>query len=1061
MGDITEISARKSADQGQRRQVSVLFADMVGYTSIVASLEEEKALEFVRTVYDMLVRAVEENGGTVRDFAGDSIMALFGIPDALEDPALRACRTAMSIHAAFDAAAAGFEKRFGVRPEVRVGISSGTVLMASVQGESGPTTAVGNTVNLAARLENLAPSGGSLICDTTRGLVEWITELSFFGEHPIKGLSAPQKLWQLQAVHDDATRFDASVAQGLSNYVGRMGELDAMSKALVRSNTVRSVVDLVAEPGLGKTRLVFEFLRRLPSDETAVLTGHCFADGQQVPFLPFLEIIRNSFQINEADNPLRVQAKLEAGLKKTGLFSWQNLGLMMNLLGIDPPEGSLEGLDGVLIGLRVRALMVDLLKEKCTRDRVILLVEDGHWIDSASEDLLAIMVEDPDLSNLMIIQTRRPEYTPGWLGKSGVTTITLGPLGVEDVTDLAQSRLGVTELPDGLAEQLTDRSGGNPLFGEEILSFLLDQGSLRVEEGKALCDADIGESGLPLTMRSLLTARIERLQPEDREVLQAAAVMGRRFDPGLLSQIVENADETGAALQRLQTQDVLYREANSSDYIFKHVLLRDSVYQSLVLSRRSELHLAIADALVQRNANRLQETAEALAYHYGQTDRTDQAFRYSALAGDKSLGVYSLDEANRYFVAALELYQSDPECATDEQFASYMASFALCANISLRVKTIIELAGTVRPILQKVGDSQHHALFLHHYVSCLVCNGKYHEAHWVQQELTEMAARLKDPASQAYAMVNELSVSIYHSPIGNERFEARKREIEAVLEDIDDAYIHNFYLATVGWNELTRGRVARAHATSDRMIALGKSKNDPRALGYGTAMKALIAMVTDDHELALKMAEEARSASRAEFELAIAEAARVSAMVPLEKPGAIEVVQQHIKTCTEKGWALFAFGPAAMLGVAYALNGQVTAGLRQIEDAIQKRTDQGTLVSADWARLFLCEMYLSILTGEGGGSIKVLFRNFWSIVWILLFGEKRLIAMIEMVRRNPQFDEKGHYIARCDMMMGLLYKAKKKKTQAKDYLTKARVVVESAGRSPMLTRIDAALAELA
>ena len=569
------------------------------------------------------------------------------------------------------------------------------------------------------------------------------------------------------------------------------------------------------------------------------------------------------------------------------------------------------------------------------------------------------------------------------------------------------------------------------------------------------------DSGLPVTMRSLLAARIDRLQSEDRELLQAAAVIGRRFDPGLLALLIGNGEDTGVALQRLQALDVLYRETNSSDYIFKHVLLRDSVYQSLVLSRRAELHLAIADALVERNANRLQEAAETLAYHYGQTDHTDKAFRYSAMAGAKSLGVYSLDEANRYFVAALELYQSDPECASNEQFAEFLASFALCSNISLRVKTIIDLARTVRPILQQVGDNRHHALFLHHYVSCLVCNGKYHEAHWVQQELTDMARRLKDPASVAYAMVNELSVSIYHAPIENERFEAKKREIEAALAKIDDAYIQNFFLATVGWNELTRGRVARAHAASDRMIALGKTKNDPRALGYGTAMKALIAMVSDDHELALKMAEEARKASQVEFELAIAEAARVGAMVPLEKPGALDVVQQHIRKCNEKGWTLFTFGPATMLGVAYALKGQVAAGLRQVEWAIQKRTDEGTMVSADWARLFLCEMYLAILTGEGGGSPGVLIRNFRSIVWVLLFGRKRLIAMIEQVRKNPQFDEKGHYIARCDMIMGLLYKAKRKKSQAIDHLTRARVIVETAGQSPMLKRIDTALAELA
>ncbi|MES0826437.1 ATP-binding protein [Ruegeria sp. SCP11] len=282
--------------------------------------------------------------------------------------------------------------------------------------------------------------------------------------------------------------------------------------------------------------------------------------------------------IGDTDNPLRVQVKLEAGLKKYGLLSQQNLGLMMNLLGLTPPQGALEGLDGVLTGLRTRELLIALLKQKCIRDLVILLIEDGHWIDSASAELLAAMIKETGLSNLLIIQTRRPEYTPGWLGKAGVSTLALEPLEIQEFSTLAQNRLDVDALPDGLAEQLADRAGGNPLFGEEILSFLLDQEILHVENGSAQIEADISESGLPVTMRSLLTARIERLEPDDRALLQAAAVIGRRFDPGLLSQIVESADLTGAALQRLQTHDVLYREPNSSDYIFKHAMLRDSVY---------------------------------------------------------------------------------------------------------------------------------------------------------------------------------------------------------------------------------------------------------------------------------------------------------------------------------------------------------------------------------------------------------------------------------------------------------------------------------------------------
>ena len=395
----------------------------------------------------------------------------------------------------------------------------------------------------------------------------------------------------------------------------------------------------------------------------------------------------------------------------------------------------------------------------------------------------------------------------------------LNPLGTDDIKHLVQTRLGVDTLPDALVRQVTDRAGGNPLFGEEILSFLMEHGALRIASGKVDFDAALGESGLPVSMQSLFAARMDRLQPEDRALLQAAAAIGRRFDPGLLSLVFERPDETGAALRRLQAQDIVYRETNSSDYVFKHVLLRDTVYQSLVSERRAELHLAIAEAMETRNEGRLAEVAETLAYHGALTNRTDLAFTYCALAGAKSLGVFSLAEANRYFAAALALYQREPDCASAGQFGAFLADYALCSNISLQVKTHDRLGNQASGRSSMAfGDSRHHVLFLHHYVSCLVCNARYLDALSVQQELSAMALRLGDVASMAYALVSELSVSSYCAPISNEAFQSKRREAEAALATVDDAYLQNFYLATLGWNEVSSGRVVEAREAADRMI---------------------------------------------------------------------------------------------------------------------------------------------------------------------------------------------------------------------------------------------------
>lgn len=248
------------------------------------------------------------------------------------------------------------------------------------------------------------------------------------------------------------------------------------------------------------------------------------------------------------------------------------MGLLLDFLGLQPPDGALDGLDGALIGLRTRDLLPALLKVQCRINMVVLRLEDIHWIDGASEELLRKLIASDANSNLLVIQTRRPEYVPGRCGSPVVTSLAPRPLAADDIRDMAQTRLGVDALPDALVRQVTERAGGNPLFGEEILSFLIQQGALRIDGSKANFDAALGESGLPASMQSLLTARIDRLQEEDRALLQAAAAIGRHFDPGVFSLVVEKADETGAALRRLQAQDIVYCETGSSDYIFKHVL---------------------------------------------------------------------------------------------------------------------------------------------------------------------------------------------------------------------------------------------------------------------------------------------------------------------------------------------------------------------------------------------------------------------------------------------------------------------------------------------------------
>ena len=408
---------------------------------------------------------------------------------------------------------------------------------------------------------------------------------------------------------------------------------------------------------MGKSRLVYEFRRRIGSERAFVLSGSCSPDGQQTPFLPFIEVVRGSFRVSAGEAEKEIAQKLEVGLTAVDLNSVRNLGLLLHLLGLNVPGGALTGLDGVFIGLRTRDLLQQLLEARCRLSPVVMVIEDLHWIDTVSEELLGKILNSEAKLRLLVLTTRRPEYAPPWLGCSVVTKLPLEPLPVGDIRRLVQARLGVEVLPETLVRQVAEKAEGNPLFAEEIVSFLTERGVLRGMAGRLEFDTNAVAKALPASVQSLLTARVDRLAPKDRTLLQAASVIGRRFDTELLAAAMDDVDDIDARLAAMQALDLVRSESKSSDYSFKHALVRDALYQSLLTEARMALHSKIAEEIERRSGNRLIEVAETLAYHYSQTDNANKAFAYLSMAGSRSLNVYSLEEAEAHFSAAIALVE--------------------------------------------------------------------------------------------------------------------------------------------------------------------------------------------------------------------------------------------------------------------------------------------------------------------------------------------------------------------------------------------------------------------
>ena len=1047
---------------GERRPVTVLFADLVGFTAFAERAGEEAAYRLAQRIASLLRDAVEAQGGILNSFMGDGAMALFGVPHALEDAPLRACRAALLIQDQLARQATEIEIGHGLRPQMRVGLNTGLAVVARVEvGEGASGTALGDTTNLASRLQALAEPGTVLLSEATHRLVQGMVETTFCGEHRIKGKSEPQRVYRLDSIRYGAARFEAAVSRGLGTFVGRERELETLEQGLAQARSQICVIDLVAEPGMGKSRLLHEFRRRIGKDRAFFLAGNCAPDGQQTSFLPLIEVVRGSFRIVAGDSEKEVAQKLEMGLAALGSESARNLGLLLHLLGLSVPDGALRGLDGVLIGLRTRELLQQLLEARCRLSPVVMVIEDAHWIDSASAEVLQKIVESEAALRLLLIQTRRPEYKPSWLDRTSVTALHLQPLPAGDVRRLLQTRAGIDAVPEALVRHVVDKAEGNPLFAEEIVSFLAERGVLRIAAGKLDFDASAVAAALPASVQNLLTARVDSLSAKDRGLLQAASVIGRRFDPQLLAVAVGGTGGIEARLAAMETLDLIRPERNSTDYAFKHALVQDALYQSLLTEARTALHLKVAEEIERRSGNRLIEVAEVLAHHYSHPASADKAFTYLSMAGSKSVGVYSLDEAATHFTAALGLLDQNPDCASDGQVAEFLVSYTLLLNMTAKFNATIAVLQRFLPRIDRLGDQPRAVLIRHNYVFVLLWNTRYREAAAIQRGTSEMAERLGDSRSKAYALTGELLVSTIAAPKPLEEFEALKKEVLQAASDTSDAYIQNWARFVVAWEEFHLGRMNQARDAARDLMEVGRLLEDPRSTGLGLCVLALIALLSDSYAEALEYSEQSIAVAVTPFDRETAINIKGCVLALLRRTEeALPLLEAFRRRAFADGDLYSLTTSDSVIAVSNVLQGKIGTGIGLLEEAMARREREGYRAAADWYRLFLAEVYLQIIERKEKLPLGVLLRNLPILLKVMATGSSRIRARMTEVLGNPRLHRAGHFVGRAQMILGLLYKNRKKPAAALEHLTEARRIFAQFGKTPMLTRVDAALAEL-
>jgi class 3 adenylate cyclase len=1046
--------------EAERRQVTVLFADMVGFTAFSERSGEEAAFTLMQSLARLMEDAVRERGGVVQSFTGDGIMAVFGAPVAHEDAPLRACRAALAILEKVKAAGGDLEARHSARPQLRIGVNSGPAVVGKVQGgvDAG-VTVLGDTVNVTARLQALAEPGSAVMSEATHRLVEGLVEASFVGEHQIKGKSDALKAYRLYSVRERTTRFDAKVQRGLTRYVGRDRELEKLERGFNGIGAGLQVFDIDGEPGIGKSRLVHEFLGQIVKERARVLTGSCTPDGQQTPFLAFIEIVRGAFRLWPSDSDAIVARKLDEGLQGLGLSSQENLGLLLNLLGLKPPEGALEGLDGVLIGLRTRELMQRLTQARSRLTPMILVFEDLHWLDSASEDLLATIVAIDEPLQLLILYTRRPEYSPPWAGRPRVTRLPMDPLSARETARIAEARLGVDHLPEALAKLIVAKAEGNALFAEEIASFLVERGIVRPSAAGLDFDPGAIAAALPESVQSLLASRVDRLAPSDRNLLQAAAVVGRRFDPDLVAVVGGAGGNAEGSFAVMEALDLIHRAAGSIEYVFKHALVRDALYNGLLSGALATLHLKVAEELERRGGNRLTEIAEVLAHHYAATARADKAFTYLAMAGNKSLDTYSISEAEQYYRRALDLFEAQGNCAELQSVVLVITRLLETLILKNDHRDVGIVARKFMPIVRQAGETRELVIAYYHLWGSLLQALELRAAHEVATQALAVAERIGDGRARAYAR-GPLLVS--RMMLGLDPLEVSEKMKSQLMEDslrFGDNFIINWSHFFLCFDYLYRGLHKEVRAAAIRLLESGTERNDPRAIGMGNLALAYIGLFSDDPVAAEIYSRECQRVAVTTFDRLWGALAKAQSNVLLGRPreGLAEI--EALDAEFERTGSLVARQPA-IRGVALVLSGRISEGIHYIEQSTAQFDALGDHVRAGWGRVALAEIYIQILSSKEKPPAVLLLRNLWTIVGAMIFGAKRARKLLEEAAAVKMVSERGAFSARINFDLGLLSATKKKRGEAKSYFEKARVGAEDQGAEKLLQRIDAALAEL-
>ena len=853
-GVIEKILSQRDRIEGERKLVTVLFCDMEGFTALSEKLDPEEAYSIMDQVYEILIHKVHDYEGTVNEMTGDGIMALFGAPIALEDAPQRAIRSANAIHREI----AKFSDRIRQEREdiavlkMRIGIHTGPVVVGTLGNDLRVEfKAVGDTVNLASRVEGLADPGATYVTEDTFKLTEGFFRFEALGEKEIKGKEKPIKVYRVIAVSTRRTRFDVSAERGLTPFVGRERELEFLVDSFERAKGGQGqAFSIVAEAGIGKSRLLYEFRKAVASEDMLFLEGRCLSYSGGVAYHPVVDILKAGFDIREGDGDSKIREKVKRGLKILEIDEVSTLPYLLELFSVKE-----SGIEKISMSPEARKNqmieVIKLINLKSSENRLLITAyEDLHWADKSSEEVLKYILESIPGARVLMIFTYRPGFVHTWGGKSYHNQVNLNRLSNRESLTMVTNLLNSEDIDSDLEDLILKKTEGVPFYIEEFARSLNDLNIIERKDNKCHLAKDIQDVAIPSTIQDVIMARVDSLSEETKSLLQTASVVGREFKYDLIKRVTGFAEqELLSQLSALKDTELLYERGiyPQSTYIFKHALIQDAAYQSLLKSTRQKHHETIARVLEENFAKTVEVQPELLGHHFTKAGLTEKAIPYWQRAGEMAIQRSAHVEAISNLTTGLDLLialPDSPERTQQELDMQIVIGTALIATKGWGAPEVHQAYNRARELCQQAEDKPQLFQVLTGLRSFYQLRADYQTAHELGQELLAQAQRQDDPAHLLEAhrglglslfYLGELVAACDHLEQGIALYDPEQHREHAFLYGQDSGIPCLVYMSWALW---LRGYPDQALQRSREALDVAHALSHPFSLAYALAFVA-------------------------------------------------------------------------------------------------------------------------------------------------------------------------------------------------------------------------------